>query len=312
MPLDPQCQVILDAANAAGGGPFAAPDVEQQRRLYLASTDLYRTPSPPLAAVRDGHLPGRAGDVPLRLYVPEGEGPFPGLVFLHGGGWVLGDLETHDHVCRDLAAQAGCVVASIHYRLAPEHRFPAALDDSVDAFGWMVEEAAALGVDPARIAIGGDSAGGNLAAAACLVLRDRGGPVPLAQLLIYPAVDFRADTPSMHRLAEGYLLTRPAIVEFGAHYLGEGGDVTDPGASPLLAGDHAGLPPAFVQTAEYDPLGDEGRLYHEALSAAGTDSRHQDYAGMLHGFIRMGARVDKAGEAIADAAAFLRDRFASR
>ncbi len=311
MPLDPQCQAIADAANAAGGGPFAGDDHLEQRRLYAASTEVYRTPSPPLAGVRDVAVPARGGPVPARLYVPEGEGPHPGLVFLHGGGWVLGDLETHDHVCRDLAHQAGCVVLSVDYRLAPEHPFPAGLEDSVDALRWLRDEATGLGVDAARIAIGGDSAGGNLAAAACLVLRDAGGPQPVAQLLIYPAVDFRADTPSMHRLAEGHLLTRAAVATFAGLYLGEGGDVTDPLASPLLAGDHAGLPPAFVQTAEYDPLGDEGRLYHEALLAAGGASAHRDYAGMLHGFVRMGAKVDRAGEAIADAAAFLRERFAA-
>ena len=306
MPLDPQCAAIV-AAVAAAGTPFNAGDHLAVRRAYAATTAAYTYDPGPLRQVEDSSFAGPGGPVKLRTYRPHSAQPtLPALLYFHGGGWAAGDLETHDHICRHLAFAGDLVVIAVDYRLAPEHPFPAPLADCVAAWRWACASAATLGIDAGRIAVGGDSAGGNLAAALTLELRDAGAALPAFQLLIYPAVDFTADNASLRDNATGYLLTRAAMEMFADWYLTEQARRADPFASPLLAASHRGLPPAFVQTAEFDPLRDEGAAYADKLRAAGVAVTHRLYPGMLHGFARMGARVNQGRRALDDAAAALR------
>ena len=223
----------------------------------------------------------------------------------------MGDLDTHDHVCRYLAGHSGAPVFSIDYRLAPEHPFPAGLDDCVAAIEWVRHNAPDYGIDPACIAVGGDSAGSNLAAAAVIRLRDTDAPPLALQLLIYPAVDLTADTPSLRDFADGYLLSRSALDNFTEMYLPETSMRSDPLVSPSLRADLSNLPRTFIQTAEFDPLRDEARIFAEKLMAAGTPVEYKCYPGMVLGFIRMGARVDRAFEALDDACGILAEAFGS-
>lgn len=311
MPLDPQCAAIIDAV-ARAGTPFAAGDHLAVRRAYAATTQAYVYDPGPLKAVENGQLDGPAGSLACRHYRPHSAQPLlPALVFFHGGGWAVGDLDSHDHLCRHLAFAGDVLVLSVEYRLAPEHRFPAPLDDCLAAYDWALAQAGTLGIDPARVAVGGDSAGGNLAAALALAVRDRGGRQPAFQLLIYPAVDFTAENASLRDNATGYLLTRPAMEMFADLYLGDRALRADPRASPLLAASHVGLPPALVQTAEFDPLRDEGAAYADTLRAAGVPVEYRLYAGMVHGFARMGGKVDWGKRALDDAAAALRRALSS-
>lgn len=310
MPLHPQCQAIVDAAKAAGV-PFEADDYATMRTFYRASTELYRHATPALESVANLMFPGPESNVPIRLYRPRSGATtaLPALVFYHGGGWVVGDLDTHDHMCRYLAGHADVLVASVDYRLAPEHKFPAAFDDACAAARWVTSKAGELGIDRARIAVGGDSAGGNLAAAVALALRDE-GDVPLSlQLLIYPALDFTADNDSLRDNATGYMLTRKAMEQFTDWYLPKRITRTDPHASPQLAADHSGLPAALIQTAEFDPLRDEAIAYVATLRRAGVVVDHRHYEGMIHGFARMGGKVDHALLALDDAVKALRNAF---
>lgn len=307
MPLHPQCQAICEAA-ARAGSPFAQSDATSARAAYAATTDVYRHPTPPLDSVANLVFEGPGGHLAARLYRPRAlAAPAPVLLFLHGGGWAVGDLDTHDHVCRQLAASAPVVVAAIDYRLAPENPFPAAFQDAQAALAWLRSAAGELGLDAGRMAVGGDSAGGNLAAALAIAARDEGAQPLKLQLLIYPAVDFNADNESLRENGEGYVLTRAAMEQFTNWYLPSRLARTDPRASPYYAADHSGLAPAFIQTAEYDPLRDEGRAYAERLTAAGVPVAYRCYEGMIHGFARMGARVDTGLTALDDAARALRD-----
>jgi len=310
MPVHPQCQAVLDAS-AKAPTAFDTDDPVEARRRYDAGTSVFATPSPPLAEVVSGSLPGPAGTVPYRLYRPNaGDGaPLPIVAFFHGGGWMFGGLDSHDHVCREFAHQAGALVVSVDYRLAPEHKFPAAFDDCVAATRWLRDNAPGLGADPARLAVAGDSAGGNLAAAVCLALRDAGEAQPIFQYLIYPAVDLACESDSHRRLAEGYLLTKDGIDHCVDSYLNTPGETEDPRASPLKADNLTGLAPALVQTAGFDPLCDEGTAFADRLSADGVAATHTRYDGMIHGFVRMGAVVDAATEAIAEGAGALRTAF---
>ena len=311
MALNPQCQAVIEAA-ASGASVFDTRDPGEARARYDASTAAFAPATPALRSVEDRVVPGPGGGIPVRVYRPETEAAaLPVLTFFHGGGWVFGNLESHDHVCRALAHEADCLVVAVDYRLAPEHKYPAALDDCYAVTAWLAANAPEMGGDGARIAVGGDSAGGNLAAAVCLAARERGGPAIAFQLLIYPATDHTADTDSLARNAIGYLLTRDAIEWCKALYLRDADDARDPLASPLLADDLAGLPPALVQTAEFDPLLDEGTAYAERLAAAGVATEHLTYAGMVHGFVRMGALIDDANAAIADAAKRLKAALAA-
>jgi acetyl esterase len=307
MALDDQARRILDMIAAAGRPPLHQCTPEEARQSFDFGP-LAGQPDP-VARVEDTTIPGPAGSIPVRIYTPHGDGPFPALVYCHGGGWVLGNIDTVDVPCRRLASQAQCVVVSVDYRLAPEHRFPAAAEDAYAAFRWLVANAAGHHVDPDRIAVGGDSAGGNLAAVVSLMARDHGGPMPAFQLLLYPVTDGTLDTASYRENADGYLLTRESMAWFWNHYIGEA-DRTHPYASPLHADDHAGLPAAFVVTAEFDPLRDEGEAYARRLAAAGTPAQCKRYDGTIHGFCWMPGVLDKGREALDDSAAALRAAFA--
>lgn len=313
-PLDRDCQALIDALTAAGG-VFDKPDAMQMRAAYLKTNDLYSPEVPELKSIRDLKVPSSGADAPeigVRVYRPDtAPEAAPGLVFLHGGGWILGDLETHDALCRILAVRADCVVISVDYRLAPEHLFPAAVDDSERAWRHIHGNPETYGVDPNRLAMGGDSAGGNLTAAVCRRLRDAGDPMPILQLLIYPAVDFTATGGSMDQNATGYILTRERIASMGEIYLGDPANASHPDASPLLAADLSGLPPALVQVAGYDPLRDQGIAYAEKLQAHGVDVRLIQYPTVVHGFMRMIRPVSMAHVGLDDAAAALRQAFCS-
>lgn len=299
MTLHPQAQAIVDAANAAGV-PFEAGDYRAIRDGYRATTSQYRHPTPPLDSIANLMAPGPGGNLALRFYRPRtgsGGRALPALVYFHGGGWVVGDLDTHDHLCRYLAGRAGAVVIAVDYRLAPEHPFPAAYDDAVAATRWLLAHAAELALDPERFAVGGDSAGGNLAAAVALAVRDE---IPLRlQALLYPAVDLAADNASLRDNGRGYLLTSAAMKEFIDWYLPPGIAPTDWRVSPFHAADHRGVAPALIVTAGYDPLRDEAIAYASKLEQAGVPVEHRHYADMIHGFARMGGRLD-TGLAVLD------------
>lgn len=310
MPLDPQMQAFLDQLQALGVPSFETLSVEQARLGTAAMDNIHGAPEP-VGSVDNLAAGGPAGPIPIRVYTPEREGALPVLVYFHGGGWVLGDLESHDAVCRGLANAANCLVVSVDYRLAPEHKFPAAAEDAYAATQWVAENAAGLGGDPDRIAVAGDSAGGNLAAVVALMARDRGGPALVYQLLIYPVTDPALDTPSCHDNAQGYFLTLDSMRWFWNHYLRSEADRENPYAAPLRAQDMRGLPPALVITAEFDPLRDQGEAYAARLSAAGVPAELRRYDGMIHGFFSMGAVVDQAGVAMNDIGAKLQAAFAA-
>jgi acetyl esterase len=315
MQLDPQARAVLERAARAGVPSFAQLGAALARAIYRETRGVLASPPPAVARIEDRHAPGPASDIPLRCYRPLGVSDtelLPALVYFHGGGWTLGDLETHDVVCREFANRARCAVVAVDYRLAPEHKFPAAVDDAVAATRWIASTARHLGVDERRIAVGGDSAGGNLAAVVALTLRDDGGPPLAMQALIYPATDLAADTPSHKRLAEGYLLTRESILWFTGNYVRSPADVTDWRASPLKARDLSRLPPAYVVTAGFDPLYDEGHAYAAALQAAGVETTYECFEGMVHGFVTMSGVIAAAHHAIYRVSLALREVFARR
>jgi acetyl esterase len=307
MPLDPQAQAMI--ARFAGGKPVEEMTPDEMRASLEERVRLTGGEAEPIDRVVDGQVARPGGHIPVRIYAPASERPLPGLVFLHGGGWARGSLDTHDRLCRSLANGAGCIVVSVDYRMAPEHRFPAALDDSATATRWVASNAANLGIDPDRLAVGGDSAGGNLAAAVTLVLREEGGPRLTHQLLIYPVTDFNFDTISYKDNATGYMLTRSAMRHYWALYLADASDGANYRASPLRATDFGKLPPATILTAEYDPLRDEGLAYAERLRAAGVAVRYLEYPGLIHGFATSAGALDRGRDAVQDAAAALREAF---
>jgi acetyl esterase len=307
MPLDPQAKVVLDMLNAAGEMDLAALPPAEMRAVF-DNMPMPGEPTP-VAEVEDLSVPGPDGDVPVRIYRPAGPGPHPALVYFHGGGFVIGSIETHDGTCRDLAAGAGCVVVSVDYGLAPERPFPAAPEECYAVTRWVAENAGSISVDGARIAVGGDSAGGNLAAVVALLGRDRGGPEIAHQLLIYPITDHAFDTDSYRDNAEGYMLTREMMEWFWGHYLPRPEQGEDHRASPLRVKDLSGVAPASVITAEFDPLRDEGEAYAQRLIAAGVPTRLTRYDGVFHGFFAMGAAIDKGKAAVAQASSALREAF---
>lgn len=309
MPLDPQAQAFLEQLAASGAPPLHELSVAEARQVIVALFGTQGGPEP-VGAVADRTIPGAAGEMPARIYTPRGTGPFPMLVYFHGGGWVIGNLEAYDATCRALTNAAGCVVVAMEYRLAPEHKFPAAPEDCYAATQWVAAHATAIGGDPARLALGGDSAGGNLTAVVAQMVRDRGGPVLCCQLLVYPVTDHNYDTASYRENAEGYLLTRDAMVWFWNHYLRSPADGSNPMASPLRADNLRGLPPAMVITAEFDPLRDEGEAYAARLQEAGVPVTLKRYDGMIHGFFSLGTVLEQGKRAIEDAAAALRAAFA--
>jgi acetyl esterase len=304
--LDPQAREFLDGLAAAGNPPLSEQSPEAARAGFALLASLS---GPPDEAVPtdDRTIPGPAGnDIPVRVYRPQSDTPLPVVVYFHGGGFVIGDIHTHDATCQRLAAGVPAVVVSVDYRLAPEHVFPAAVDDCEAATQWVSAHAADLGADPARLAVAGDSAGGNLAAVVARRARDAGGPPIVFQLLVYPCTDLTRSLPSHTENGTGYLLDNDAMDWFMAHYVGDD-DLEHADASPLAVADLAGLPPALVVTAEFDPLRDEGEAYADRLRAAGVKVVSSRYDGMIHGFYGLDALFDSSKKATAETVLALRD-----
>lgn len=304
MPVHPQIQALLD--KGAGVPATHTLPVAEAREQYESRIALMARPES-VAAVSDRLIQGPGGPLRLRVYTPCGTGPFGMTIFFHGSGFVLCSVETHDGMCRNITAGAGCVVVSVDYRLAPEHPFPAGLDDCVFATRWSVMHAAELGADPARIAVAGDSAGGNMAAATALILRDEGGPQLSGQLLIYPVTDhYSTGTRSYVENGDGYGLTRDTMVWFWDHYLRHPADAANPYASPSRARGLSRLPAAFIATAEFDPLRDEAEQYATRLAESGVAVEMMRYMGMNHGFLFWVGIVDVAELAMGDSCRWLR------
>jgi acetyl esterase len=299
MPVDPQIQALLDLRAAL---PPMHTLTVAEARAQMAARDIPGLRSPEVASVVNRDMQGPDGSIPLRIYTPAGTGPFPLMVFFHGSGFVVCSLDTHDSMCRNLCAGTSSVVVSVDYRLAPEHKFPAAPNDCLAATRWAVMNAGALNADTSRVVVAGDSAGGNLAAVVALRARDEDGPKIHAQLLIYPVTDYHTPgTPSMQENAEGYGLTKAGMEWFWGHYLASPEDAANPHASPLRAKDLSGLPPALVVTAEYDPLRDEGEYYAEALRKAGVPTELKRWPGVNHGFFFFPGIVDRSTAAVDEA-----------
>jgi len=310
--LHPDAQQVCDLIVASGRPPIETLTPPQARQAYLASRQVLQPDPEPVAEVAALEAAGPAGPIPLRIYRGQGcaqGSPQPALIYFHGGGWVIGDLESHDQVCRALANATSCILIAVDYRLAPEHKFPAAAEDAIAATQWIAGNAGRLGIDAARLAVGGDSAGGNLAAVVAIAAR-QGGPRIVLQLLVYPAADMSADWPSAERHAQQLPLTRAALNWFIAHYLRSDTDRADWRASPLRAESLNGLPPALIVTAGFDPLCDEGQAYAKALGAAGVPVVHELFAGQIHGFLSMGRIVADSRRLIEMAAAALKRAFA--
>ena len=307
--LHPQAQAFIDLLVQRGIPPTHTLTPADARKFYRERRAITQPDPAEVAEVRELQADGPHGPIPMRLYRPRGSAAasvLPVLVYYHGGGWTIGDLDTHDTLCRELCNLSGCAVVAVDYRMGPEHRFPAAVDDVLAATRWVRREAAALGIDPARLAVGGDSAGGNLAAVVAIAARDA-GDLPVAfQLLIYPATDMRCVHPSHTSNGQGYLLTSDTIRYFHDQYITDAAHDLDWRASPLLREDLAGLPPALVLTAGYDPLRDEGLDYARALSAAGNRTSYVCFERQIHGFITMGRLLDEANAAVSMCAAELR------
>jgi acetyl esterase len=307
MPLDPELAALLDAAPPFDPALLRTTPVDEYRALMKQGL-LAMGPSPEVvASVTDTAIPGPGGDLPLRIYTPEHDAPLGIAVFFHGSGFVMCDLDTHDHECRVLANRAHVIVVSVDYRLAPEHKFPAAVDDAFAALQWTAAHATELGGDAKRLAVVGDSAGGDLAAVVAQLARDAGGPAVAFQLLVYPVTDLRTDTPSFEESASGYGLSAESMRWYIEQYVRSSADVVDPLASPLLAGSLAGLPPAFVAVCEYDPLRDEGKQYAHRMRDAGVDVRLRRYDGAIHGIFQMSRFTSIGARMLDDCVDALRD-----
>jgi acetyl esterase len=312
MPINPQVQALLDEFNKQGLPPFDQMSVTQARLVSLGFRDL-QGEAEAIGEVRDILVPGPAGSLPVRVYHPEPGKSLPLVVYYHGGGWVIGDLELVDKPCRALANASRCVVASVNYRLSPETKFPGPAEDCYAATKWLAEHARDIGADQGFVAVAGDSAGGNLAAAVALMARDRGGLKISYQLLIYPVTAPARATPfaSYRENGEGYLLTKGSMEWFWDHYLVTPDDAKNPYAAPLNASTLGDLPPAMVITAEFDPLRDEGQAYARRLQDAGVKVKASYYDGMIHGFFWMAGALDRGKELIAEMGAELRKQSAA-
>jgi acetyl esterase len=308
--LDPDAAAVFKAFQEAGRPPYETVSPPEARELYLKGR-LVTNPDPPeLKSVQPLAIPSPAGTIPARIYTPlrlrQANGLAPALVFFHGGGWVIGDLDSHDVVCRKLADEGELVVISVDYRLAPEHKFPAAVDDAIAATKWIALNARRLGIDASRLSVGGDSAGGNLATVVAISARDGNGPAIAGQVLIYPAIDFAMTHPSHREPETSILLTHSVIRWFRDHYLNGAADVQDWRASPARARSLTGLPPAYVLTAGADPLRDEGDEYAQRLRDAGVAVAHRTFPGQFHGFFTMGKLLQQANVAASEIGAWLK------
>lgn len=304
MPPTPETQGLLAMLEEAGG-PDISEQTPEDARAAIANFAAMQAGAPEPARVEDRTVPGPAGEIPVRVYASDGDN-LPVVMYFHGGGWVLGDIDSHDGTCKQLLAELGdAVVVSVHYRLAPEDKYPAAADDCYAAAAWVAENGAEIGADGSRMAVCGDSAGGNLSAVVSQMARDRGGPAIAAQVLHVPVTDHSYDTASYTENAEGKLLTKASMVWFWDHYLPNAEAGQEAYASPLQASDLSGLPPALVQTAEYDPLRDEGEAYGAALESAGNTVTVRRYDGVVHDPFMMFAVIPTGVECLKEAAAFI-------
>jgi acetyl esterase len=302
--LSEQARAILARRATEGTRPMREAPIIESRAAQWKSLQYMGDPAD-VAEMRHHFIPTPTAEIPVRIYIPHGDGPFPALVAFHGGCWVIGNIDLSDRPHRALAAATGCVVVAVNYQKAPEHRFPIPLDDCYAGFVWTREHASELGVDPDRVGVAGDSAGGNLAAAVCLKARALGEPMPAAQLLIYPAVDWRLETESARQCAEGYGLTTADMAWSWREYVHDESQLSDPLVSPLYADSLAGLPPAIVVTAEFDILRDEGLEYGRRLAAAGVPTTALHYEGTVHGFVELAGALDVCARMLTDAAGAL-------
>jgi acetyl esterase len=310
VPLDPSAKRLLGMLAAVGGmADIAAMTPQQMREGFRRLAQSVDVKGVPIGKIEDGELPGPGGALPYRIYRPQqgAAQPLPALVFFHGGGCVFGDIDTHDGLCRMLCTESGCAVISVGYRKAPEHKFPAAVEDSYAATRWVADHAAELGLDAHHIAVGGDSAGGGLAAVVCQLAATHHGPRLALQVLFCPVMDMRADTPSRKAFAEGYFLNQATIDWMLRHYCAADADLDDPRLSPLRAAQFSDLPPAHIHTAEFDPLRDEGEAYAKLLRQAGVATRYTCHAGMIHYFYAMAGAIPPARAALKEAAAAMRE-----
>jgi acetyl esterase len=281
-------------------------EIRADRAAKAEAMEVLAGPLQEVARVEDRTIPGPAQPIPIRIYRPVAGTNLPALVYYHGGGWVIGTLDSVDRTCRALANASGCVLISVDYRLAPEHKFPAAVEDADAVLRYAAENAGEFDIDPNRIAVGGDSAGANLATVVCLIARDRGGPKIAFQLLVYPVTDYDDDRTSLHEFAQGYFLTRPMMDYFWGHYLARPEDGRNPHASPIKAESLAGLPPAMVITAECDPIRDQGEAYAQRLRESGVPVSVKRYEGAIHVFFNLAGVIDSGKQAIRDAGAALK------
>ena len=306
--MDPKAQIVgefVKSIRVPGYFP-PLPELRQQLRTMVGLMD---EPAPALARIENIAIPGPAGEVPARVYAScVGGAPLPAVAYFHGGGWVQGDLETHHGLCARLAQRAGVIVVAIDYRLAPEHAFPAAVEDCFAAYQWCRAHARDLGGDPARVAVAGDSAGGNLSAVVSQMAARAGGRVPTCQALIYPAVDFALDTASHREFEDGHVIPRDRILWYAEQYIPVAADRDDPRASPLRAKDLEGQPPTLLVTAGFDPLRDEGHAYAERLRADGVDVRYREYAGQIHAFVSLTRAIPQGLTCTWEIADYLKER----
>ena len=312
--LDPQAQALIDLMISKGIPPAHLLTPQEARKAYVERRFFSQPDPEPVSLIQELSIPGPAGNIPARMYRPAGAsggGMLPVVVYFHGGGHVIGDIDTHDSLCRQLCNRSGCAFVSVDYRLAPEHRFPAALNDCVAATEWVHAHASDLKIDPACIGVGGDSAGGQLAATVSLSFRESGRFSLAFQLLIYPVTNMHEASASVMEKNKGYLLTKDSLDYYYGHYVPEGQDRRDWRISPLLAASHANLPPALVLLAGEDPLVDEGRAYADKLSAAGVSTQVVCFERQVHGFLPMGRIIDEANTAVSLCASVLREKIGS-
>jgi acetyl esterase/lipase len=306
--MDPKAQIVgefVKSIRVPGYYP-PLPELRQQLRVMVSLMD---EPAPALARIEGIRIPGPAGEIPARVYsASAATTPLPAVVYFHGGGWVQGDLETHHGLCARLAKHAGVLVVAVDYRLAPEHKFPAAVDDCLAAYRWARAKGRDVGADPARVAVAGDSAGGNLSATVSQLAASVGSPVPTCQVLIYPAVDFSLDTESHREMVEGHVIPRERVLWYMQQYLRNDADKTDRRASPLRASSLTGQPPALIVTAGFDPLRDEGRAYGDRLREAGVDVVYREYPGQIHAFVSLTKAIPQGMAATLEVAEYLRRR----